>query len=230
MTSIKEITGIDHAIKFQCPAALCLLGVSRSGKTEIIHRLLLERTRLFETPPDEIIYVYEHWSPQMSALKARIAGIEFRQDIPSKAEFEDFSKDGFSRFLIIDDKAHSLKKNPDIEYISTVGSSHSSTSIILSSQIFFGGNTGELRTYLNNSTAIILTRSRRATSQISELARQIFGSAKKKFFLDAYRQATSNKAYSYLVLDMSQRLDEKYQLRTQIFENENCLVFTEKNT
>ena len=229
MASIKEITGIDHAIKFQCPAALALIGVSRSGKSEIIHRLLIERARLFEAPPDEIIYVYEHWSPQMSALKDKISWIEFRQDIPTKAEFEDFSKDNFSRFLVIDDKAHTLRKNPDIDYISTVGCSHSNISVILSSQ-FFLAHSPELKTYVNNCTSIILTRSRRAESQISELGRQIFGSTRKKWFLDAYRQATFNKPYSYLVLDMSQNLDEKYQLRTQIFENENCLVFTEKKT
>ena len=136
MGSVKEITGIDYAIKFQTPAALSVIGVSRSGNSEIIHRLLIERVRLFETPPDEIIYVYEHWSPQMSTLKNKISGIEFRQDILTKTEFEDFSKDNFSRLLIIDDKIHSLRKNPDIEYISTAGSGHTNTSVILSSQIF----------------------------------------------------------------------------------------------
>ena len=79
----------------------------------------------------------------------------------TRAEFEDFSTDNFSRFLIIDDKLHSIRKNPDIEYNSTVESSHTGTTVILSSQVILG-HSGELKTYYSNCTALFVTRSRRA--------------------------------------------------------------------
>ena len=69
-----------------------------------------------------------------------------------------------------------------------------------------------------NSHYLFLTKSPRDKSQISTLAKQI-SPGNNSYVTESYKDATK-KPYGYLLLDFTQKSEEKIRLRTNIFPSE----------
>ena len=91
-------------------------------------------------------------------------------------------------------------------------SHHRSVSVIFLTQNFFYKN---VRTTGLNAHYLVLFKTPRQTSQIAYLARQIYP-LKSKFMTEAYEDATS-EPYSYLVVDLKPKTNDKMRLRSGVF-------------
>ena len=73
----------------------------------------------------------------------------------------------------------------------------------------------------------MLFKNPRDASQISHLASQMYP-GKTSYMKEAYRLSTI-KPFGYLLIDLKQETDEKFRLRTNIFPNDQQIVYLPKN-
>ena len=104
-----------------------------------------------------------------------------------------------------------------------VGSYHSNITVIfLLQNVFQKGKS--MRTASLNCHYFILFHSKRDPSQIATLGRQIFP-GNKKYLMSAYQAAISLKPFNFLLVDLSPRSDQSYQLRTNILPEQDTIVY-----
>jgi hypothetical protein len=84
-----------------------------------------------------------------------------------------------------------------------------------------------LKVARNNSQYILLTRAPNAILSIRTLGSQLFP-RQLNYFMDAYGQATK-QPYGYLLLDSHPTSPPSLRLRTNIFPDDNRIVFIPKN-
>lgn len=122
--------------------------------------------------------------------------------------------------VIIDDFAEEIANSRELTAYLTRHSHHRSISILLISQnCFWAGR--EARTQSLNMHYIVLMRQKRDQKQIRTLARQIAsGESTYRAFMKAYNDATSQRAFAYLLVSVHPRDDEALLLRTNIFPDE----------
>lgn len=82
------------------------------------------------------------------------------------------------------------------------------------------------RTINLNTHILVLMKNPRDVSQLQCLGRQAF-LGKGAFLLDAYKDATS-KPYGYLVLDFSPSGQEEYRVRTNVFPDDDTVIYRPK--
>lgn len=135
------------------------------------------------------------------------------------SKIEDLPKDGQHRIWIIDDLMDDAGNSSQIADLFTKFSHHLNYSVVLLSQNLF--NKGRYyRTISLQVQYLFLLKSVRDTSIISTLGRQM---GNTKFLTACYEEATSNP-YGYLFLDLKPSTDDKFRVRTNIF-NEPSIVF-----
>ena len=80
------------------------------------------------------------------------------------------------------------------------------------------------RTISLNTQYYILFKNHRDVQQIQHFGRQMYGN-KSGFFNKAYQLATA-RAWGYLVVDLNSKTeDDKLRLRSNIFPNEDIIVY-----
>lgn len=135
------------------------------------------------------------------------------------SKIEDLPKDGKHRLWIIDDLMHDAGNSSHVADAFTKFSHHLNYSVILLSQNLF--NKGRyFRTISLQVQYLFLLKSVRDTSIISTLGRQM---GNTKFLTACYEEATA-KPYGYLFLDLKPSSNDKYRVRTDIF-NDPSIVF-----
>lgn len=209
------------------PMSAILAGATKSGKTTFIQKLLLNADKMFSKPVEEIIVVYMTWQPSYEILEAEFQSkIKFRNDIPSKAELLEITKnDDSQRILLIDDMQSAIN-NSDLADIVCVLASHRNISVFLLVQNFYY-DSKILRTVSLNVQGIFLFKNRRSEQQVKTLATQL-SPGNREFILDAYRKACGYSQHGYLYIDLHPLGDPRYQYRTNIFADEDTIIFTPK--
>ena len=59
---------ISEAI-FKHPYTCMMAGPSKSGKTTLLYKILQKREKVFDKPPDRIVYCYTRWKYQLLSDK-----------------------------------------------------------------------------------------------------------------------------------------------------------------
>ena len=133
-------------------------------------------------------------------MKKEVNSIEFFEGLPTKENMDLWSiEDGFKN-LILDDLAQKASESVNIVNLFTIYSYHKNFSVFFVVQNLF--TSGKyFRTISLNSHYFILFKNQRDQLQIQNLAKQMFP-AESKYFMDAYKKATSKK-YCYLLIDIS---------------------------
>ena len=108
----------------------------------------------------------------------------------------------------------------------TEGSHHLNLSVIYIVQNLFDKGSQHRKVSLNTQYFVIF-KNPRDSGQIRAMASQMYAK-NNKFLVDAYNDATSDK-YGYIVVDMRQDTEDKYRVRTKIFPNEQCIIYSPKN-
>ena len=212
-------------LPFKECSSICISGTTGSGKTFWTYNLLKHSNGMFLQAPHAILYCYGTWQNLFETMEEEIPNISFYKGLPPQDLLKEISANGKHNFIIIDDLAHELVKNQEMEVLFTQGCHHDKFSVIYITQNLYqkGQNA---RTIALNTWYTIVFRNLRDVSQINSLGRQMFP-GKPAILQQAYEDATK-MPYGYLVIDNSPNSDVKYRLRTRIFPDEDSLVYVPK--
>ncbi len=156
-------------------------------------------------------------------MERTIPNFTSRRGLLSSAELDELTSDRQHRLIIVDDLAHEVLQNPDMELLFTQGCHHGKISVIFITQNLYGQGK-HARTIALNTWYLILMKNMRDVSQISTLGRQLFP-GKAKTFVEAYQDALK-RPYGYLVVDTSPHGDDAYRIRTDIFPGQDPVIYT----
>jgi len=215
-----EIEG--HSLKLLHPFSLIISGVSQSGKSEFVKKLLTHDAQLIEPCPSRIIVSYTENQPAYDDMAKHNNRIEFRQGL-------DFDMSEFSNkhptLLIIDDQMKDVLTNEKIQTLFTRGIHHNSVSVILLTQnLYPQGKFG--RDIRLNCHYMVIMRSPTFASQIQYLGKQLFPH-NTNFLSDAYKRATE-QPYSYLFLNLHPLCNDRTRVLQGIFSDEPKYVYIPK--
>lgn len=188
-------------LQWKHPSTCIICGPSQTGKTSLVRKMI--KNKIYDHEIKKILWCYSTWQPWF----LEESNISFLQGLPKAEETYDL--------IIIDDLMNSLTQ--DVSQMFTVGSHHKNYSVILILQNLYP-RIRVMRDISLNTHYLILFRNNRDLSQAICFARQAFPK-NSKFFLDAYKKATSDP-FSYLLVDVHPRTVEDYRLRQSIFPDE----------
>ncbi len=213
---------------FQHPATVMFAGPSKSGKTQLVKKILLNNDHCFSKKPQRIFYCYSRWQPAYDELNNKtIPQIQFIQGLPSIALFDE----NYINLLVIDDLMTDAAKNEEIKDIFTVDSHHMNISVFFLVQNLFQAEKNQ-RTISLNINYLLLFNNPRDRFQIFSLARQLYPE-KPKFILECFRDAVEEKHYGYLFLDFTQTAHKKLRVSTELdIENNRFIkriLYTQSN-
>jgi len=201
---------IDTAI-FKHPFTCMLAGPSKSGKTTLLEKILINNQLLIDKPPTRIVYCYTTWQSIFDELKKSVyPSIEFQTGLP---DIDTFNPNE-NNLLILDDLMKECGKDPSICKIFTIDSHHKNISVFFIAQnLFFRER--NFRTISLNCNYIILFNNPRDRTQISYLSRQMFPE-QPKFLLECFKDAVESKPYGYLLIDLTQTTSNEHRVQTNI--------------
>uniref|UniRef100_A0A914HWG8 AAA+ ATPase domain-containing protein n=1 Tax=Globodera rostochiensis TaxID=31243 RepID=A0A914HWG8_GLORO len=198
---------------------MIISGPSLSGKSTFLLNLVAEYRELIDPTPASILYCFGEMSTIVPVLQK--AGISVYAGVPPEELIRRQTK---PLLLILDDLLMSI----DEKYLSelfTKKSHHQNFAIVFVTQNLFER---KIKVARQNAQYVVLMRSPNSVLAVRNLGVQLFP-RQLDFFLDAYRQATS-QPYGYLVIDMSASSDPVLRLRTGIFkEDDQRVIFIPKN-
>jgi len=146
--------------------------------------------------------------------------VEMCQGIPNIDELRD---DKRCKLLVLDDLMDEASKDTTLTTLFTKASHHFNLSVVHLVQNCFYGN---LRTARINASYLVLFRSPADKLSVMNLGKQLYPK-NAKFFVQVFNDACS-RPYSYLFIDLTQQMDDKYRLRTNIMPDEVCFVYLAK--
>ena len=168
---------------------------------------------MFAVPPARVIYCYGIYQNIFSQMK----GVEFIEGLPKS--FQNYC-DNNHNLIVIDDLQHEANNSKEVEQLFTRGSHHKNLTVIfLNQNLFYKGSYA--RTIALNCHYMVLFKNPRANSQIQSLKSQ----TGINNLLEAYKDATSNQ-YGYLVIDLHPASNPIYRMRTNIFANEDSVIYS----
>ena len=206
------------AIPLNSPISIAISGTTGLGKTSWIYRFLKNKNVMLQPTPPEMLYCYGIWQDLYIEMEKNIKGIFIHEGIPSMDKVKSMPQ--FS-MIIIDDLAHVIYNNKEIELLFSQVSHHNKISVcIIKNNIYYQGK--HARTIDLNTHLFVLLQNPRDESQILTMGRQIFPN-KPLSLLEAYKD--SMELTGYLMLDLQPYTNKKYRMRTRIFPNEDPIVF-----
>jgi hypothetical protein len=220
-----------YDLRFRNPSSFLLGGVSQSGKTSFTLNMLRNIDYLFQDPrcKQNIIYFYNQWQHLYENFKRENIVKEWINKLPTEDDVKEktlFYRDRGGSVIVIDDFAQEVNK--DIANIFAVLCHHTNSVVILLTQNIFSKNK-VFRDISLNSNIVVLFKNPRDKSSIVNFARQ-FSPGNNTYIVEAYKDAT-NKAYSYLLFDLSQSTPDNIRIRSNILPGELPMcVYTKKST
>lgn len=210
--NILEVSTDKAPFPFINPTTILITGPTMSGKSHFVKRLIMEKDYLFLNPPEKVLYAYSIWQDSFNEMK----NVTFHQGLPERDMLER------NTLLILDDVMAEASVSDQVMKVFTMDSHHKNiTCIFLTQNIFPPGKYA--RTISLNTHYIILFATKRDKLQIQTIGRQMFP-GQSAFFMESYRDSTS-KPYGYLLCDLHPATDKRFQLRTNIFQDEHPLVY-----
>lgn len=199
------------------PFTCFIAGPSGCGKTQLVLRLIKHADEMISPRPTKIIWCYGIYQREFD----KWPNVEFREGLPSSAaDIESGS------LLIIDDLM--AETDSRITEIFTKASHHRSISCCyLTQNIYYAGKHN--RTMNLNTHYLFLFKNPRDATQIQCLSRQMYPYT-PRLLEEAFRDATSNKSFEYLFVDLKSDTDDKMRIRSRIFpDDEEHYAYVPKN-
>ena len=182
-------------------SSMCISGQTGSGKTRFVYRLLENLAQMYkEEPPDRIMYCYGIHQPLFDEMEQHFSNLITKQGLPTTEDIDDFTEERKHRLIVIDDLAHQLLNNAEMELLFTPGCHHRRISVIFVTQNLFQKGS-KSRTIALNTYCQVLMRNIRDASQITHLGCQLFP-GRSNLLTEAVRDATK-EPYGYLLIDTS---------------------------
>ena len=208
--------------QFKHPSNTLVVGMTGSGKTQLMFRIIKNFRLLFSNLNKnelKVLWCYGQWNNLIGLQLNQNIKINYNEGIPNDELIENFKPD----CIIIDDLLNEMNSKRDFENIFIKKSHHLNISVFFLVQNLFY-NSKSMRTISLNCHYIILMKNPRDKSQIMNLGRQIYPE-NLKFLIESYNNATE-KAFGYILIDLSPKTPELLRLRSRITPEENQNIFS----
>jgi len=208
-------------VQFKHPSNTLVAGMSGSGKTQLMRRILKNHKLLFHNLKDEIsvIWAYGQWHSFIDIQISDAINILYHEGIPTIELIVKHKPD----IIIIDDLMNEMNKDNSFENIFTKKSHHMNISVFFLVQNLFY-NAKSMRTVSLNCHYMILLKNPRDKSQVTTIARQAY-TDNMSYFTDSYSDATL-PAYGYIRMDSTPDTDEKFRIMSRLAPEENKGIFS----
>ena len=202
-------------------SSMIVCGSSRCGKTMWVRKLLYNAQDMFVNgAPEKILYCYTTVQDELLEMEANISGFALHKGLPTREEINELTSPSAELMIVLDDMVHEVI-NSKLMSDMFFGGRHMNASIIFITQNCF--EKGKFSKGINvNASYFVLFKNMRDRQQVTFLARQMFKNAGA--FMEAYDDIMK-KPYSYVVLDAHSSSDEKTRVRTNVFPEENMVVY-----
>ena len=204
---------------FKHPFTCIMSGPTQCGKTHFTFKLLENLGSMVKPKPTKVIWCYGEYQSRFEELPEWVTLVE---GLEKGMEEIDPSE---RNLLILDDLMDEAGDANEVSELFTKGSHHRNLSVILIVQnLFHQGK--KMRTMSLNSHYLVLFKNPRDAGQVRCLSNQLFP-GNGKFFVDAYRQATS-RPHGYLVLDLTQSTLDSRRVLSDILPDEEGFYYSPK--
>ena len=194
--------------RLHCDRTMCVAGPSHSGKTTFVLDLLEHRHVIFDCEPNRVIWCYGIYQHELN-IKLRQKGYQLSPNIISVSDIKPYD------IVVLDDLLNESKNSQDVSAMFTKVAHHKPCFIIFIMQNLFPPGK-ESRTRSLNTHYYTIFKNPRDKSQVEFLARQILP-RNPKALIEIFEAATE-KAHSYLFLDLTQECPDEFRFRSSIFE------------
>lgn len=206
--------------RFKHPFTCIIAGPTQSGKTTFVVELLQNMESMMIPVPKKVIWFCGEKDSRV-LMYERLPNVELREGL----EGLDAIEEGEGKLIILDDLMHEAGNADEVAKLFTRGSHHKNLSVILIVQNLFH-QSKIMRTASLNAHYLIIFKNPRDAGQIRYLGSQLFP-GDVKFFVDAYKQATS-KPHGYLLLDFTQSTSDKRRVLSDILPGEEGYYYSPK--
>jgi hypothetical protein len=216
--------GETYDVTWKVPFSAILAGPSRSGKSHFIKKLLLNMDVMYDKKPAYTIFYYASWQDTYDEMKEAGLVDEWRNEAPSTnyisevaAKYENLG--GVQ--VILDDLMSSC--GTEMENLFTIFSHHHSISTIYVTQNLYQDSTS-FRTMKLNATYLVLFKNPGNLKQ----AQTFFRSFRPRHATELGRiyETMTENGYTYMLIDLHQTTPHAIRIRTKIFPDEICEVYT----
>lgn len=208
-------------IPLRHPFTMLVSGPSGCGKTTFVCRLLANLSSAVDIPVKKVFWCFAEENAKPNLPSDLGLDITFHVGIP-----ENFPNELNEPMLIIlDDLMGETGSSVRVSELFTRGSHHRNLSIILLTQNIFhkGPHTRDISL---NAKYIVLFKNPRDPAQFNFLARQIYPENSSEL-MRIYKQATL-APHSYLLIDLTQTVNDLLRFRTDIFNSDGCVCYCNK--
>ncbi len=211
---------------FLVDSTIAVTGMTSSGKTRWVARLIRARDRMFvdredrPDPPRKVLYCYGEWQSFFGELESDPA-VTLRKGLPSEEDLREFAGDGSEpNLIVLDDLTAEIADDLLTAKLFTQKAHHLRLTTVYINQNLFPK--GRYSVTINRNTHYtVLMKNPRDHRQLAVLASQ---TGFKNTLLPAYRDATA-EPFGYLVVDSAPHSPDKYRLRTRVFPEEDTVVY-----
>jgi hypothetical protein len=205
-----------YDLRFPLQRNMIVSGPSCAGKSVFVMQLLQHADTYFHPPPTRIFWYYGEVQPSNKCNDKII----YRRGLPTEQEVNSFHE----CIIVLDDLMWESRSNMEVANLFTRVAHHKMCFVIHITQNLFQGGL-VTRTQSLNAHYFVLFKNPRDRLQLSHLARQIYP-GNIDFLLAAFDDATTNRDYGYLLLDLGPTTKEKIRIRSDIFlENKQISVY-----
>ena len=192
---------------FQYPARIIVAGYSNSGKSELVHKLIVKYHEKFKKIV--ICGITSHPLQNNEEIGPKVTvSSEIIDPIANEDTFDERGT-----LYVLDDIFIDAVKNKTVVDAFTRGRHNKISCVFITQNLYMGGK--HARNISLNSSHFLLCR-QRDLSQIHCLGRQIFGKEKANQFVDIYKYAVYSQPYGYLLVDLGINTPKSLQFRSNI--------------
>ena len=218
----------ESLVKFVTPCSMSLIGMSGSGKSTYIKKLLEQADGVFTEAPSRIVFCYNIYQTIFSDMGRSVKNISFYQGVPTRELIESWASSERHLMLIFDDLYQEIIQSKDICDLTIMLSHHLHISCIYTSHNIFM-NSRYSKTIATNLHYILLFTLRNRL-QISVLGAQLFCHKNKaKSFVKVYDMVADDnngELGNPLIIDNSPvSLNKQFRLRCRVLPGEVPFVY-----
>ncbi len=196
-----------------------IVGMSRSGKSNLALRIALNREKIYDKKQDICIYVYNQYQSAFDEIKEMDKSVIFTNKIDT---LEAYINKGQSVLVIFDDFMLQMQSslNTYISEFFVHRTHHENLTVILLQQVLYAKNARVLNL---NAHYLVVFRLTRDSRQILCLGSQMMPE-KPRFVYDCYKLATSTP-YSYILIDLYPTTAESARFRSSVFVDSSLKLY-----
>ena len=197
------------------PASVIVAGPSGSGKSELVEKLLKEKT-LFDPAPKKVVYCYDRWQKRFDRMKKQML---FYKGLPPEGTLVKWFKPEQHGILILDDLMEESGSDKRVLDLFTKDSHHRGiTAVYITQDLFPPGKFA--KTINRNAHYVICFKSPRDKTGIRHLLLQVYPD-KWRQVLKLFLKLTS-RPFGYFMLDLHPASDDCFRIWSHLTKEEGA--------